>query len=123
MIYKILTDFTDCLAEIIETLNKDFDVMFFNNVLYVGKKDPYINIDIDKVLNKNNICIIEITEVNLKSEPLPVIEWCRNKFVELDTIKFETEQQKTLKEILDFIERFEYNIQEAIKERGEENEQ
>ena len=98
MIYKILMDFSNCLSDIIDVLKKDFNIMFFNNVLYVSKKNPYIKFDLKKYLN-NNVCIIEITMNNLKSEPYAVIEWCKNKFVELETIKFETEQQETLKKI------------------------
>ena len=95
--------------------------MFFNNVLYAGKKNPYDTIDIVKIINRNNICIIEITEYNLKMEPTPVIDWCKNKFVELETIKFETEQQKAIKQILNFIDRFDVNVQKILEERGEEN--
>ena len=58
MIYKILTDFTSCLTDLIEKLSKDFNVIFFNNVLYISKKDPYFNKNINKIINKNNLCII-----------------------------------------------------------------
>ena len=37
MIYKILTDFTSSLTELIEKLSKDFNIIFFNNVLYISK--------------------------------------------------------------------------------------
>ena len=82
MIYKILMDFTNCLTEIIENLNKKFDIMFFNNILYISVKNPYEKIDLKKYLKYDNICIIEITESNLKMEPFSVIEWCKEKFVE-----------------------------------------
>ena len=49
--------------------------------------------------NKNNLCIIEITEANLKNEPQFVQDWCKDKFVELDTIKLETEQQEVKEDI------------------------
>lgn len=121
MIYKILADFTDCLEEMLEKLNKDFNIIFFNGVLYVSKKNPYNKTNIHSIIKQDNICIIEINEKNLKNEPEPIIDWCRDNFVKLDTIKFETEQQETLNEILNFIELFDKNIKEALKERGEEN--
>lgn len=121
MIYKILTDFTDCLEEIIEKIAKDFNIIFFNNVLYISKKNPYNKTNVKSLIKKDNICIIEINENNLKNEPEPIIEWCRDNFVKLDTIRFETEQQKTMEEILSFIDLFDKNIQEILKERGEEN--
>lgn len=121
MIYKIMTDFTERLGTIIEKLNKDFNIMFFNNILYASKQDPYVKTNIKRLLTKDNVCIIEINENNLKNEPEPVIEWCRNNFVKLDTIKFETEQQDTIVKMLDFIDLFDKNIQETLKERREEN--
>lgn len=121
MIYKILADFTDCLEETIKKLNKDFNMIFFNGVLYVSKKNPYNKTNIHSIIKQDNVCIIEINEKNLKNEPEPIIDWCRDNFVKLDTIKFETEQQETISEILSFIELFDKNIKEALKERGEEN--
>ena len=122
MIYKILTDFTSCLTDLIEKLSKDFNVIFFNNVLYISKKDPYLNKNVNKIINKNNLCIIEITEANLKNEPQFVQDWCKDKFVELDTIKFETEQQEVIKNILNFIDVFDNNVKEILNERGDKDE-
>ena len=121
MVYKILMDFTNCLEEIIEKINKEFNIIFFNNVLYISKKNPYIETDIKSLLKKDNICIIEINEKNLKNEPEPIIEWCRDNFVKLDTIRFETEQQQTIEDLLNFIDLFDKNIQDILKERGEES--
>jgi hypothetical protein len=121
MIYKILADFTNCLEEILNKLNKKFNIIFFNDILYISKKNPYDNINLKKMLNLDNICIIEITESNLKLEPEPIINWCRDNFVKLDTIKFETEQQDTINKILNFIDLFDKNINDILKERGEED--
>lgn len=121
MIYKILADFTNCLEDILNKLNKNFNIIFFNDILYISKKNPYDNINLKKMLNLDNICIIEITESNLKLEPEPIINWCRDNFVKLDTIKFETEQQDTINKILNFIDLFDKNINDILKERGEED--
>ena len=121
MIYKILADFTDCLDEIIKEISNDFNIFFFNNILYVSKKDPYNQTDLKKILKLDNVCIIEITEKNLKREPEFVVDWCRDNFVKLDTIKFEKEQQTAIKEMLNFIELFDENMQKILKERSEEN--
>ena len=121
MIYKILTDFTNCLAEIIEKINKDFNFIFFNNVLYISKKNPYNKTNIKTLLKKDNICIIEINETNLKNEPEAIVDWCKDNFIKLDTIRFETEKQQAIKEVLSFIEAFDKNIQKILNERGDED--
>ena len=42
--------------------------------------------------------------------------------MELDTIKFETEQQEVIKNILNFIDVFDNNVKEILNERGDKDE-
>ena len=61
-------------------------------------------------------CNYSLTK-NLKYEPTKVIEWCKEQFVRLDTIKFEKERQAELKAMYDFVQAVDRELEMLIKSK------
>ena len=118
--YKVISDFQDNLTEIIEQTSKKFEVLFYNNTLFLANLNINSNKAKDKKLIKKIIkedCfILDIDDKNLKYEPDKVIEWCRDKFVEKETKKFEKEKQELLKAYVTLIKDLEIELKKEVEE-------
>ena len=100
MIYKVTADFKEDMSNILKELEKDFDFVFFREVLYIAPRS-YIKTKkeienqkktIRDIIKQENF-IRELDENNLKYEPIQIVEWCKQKFIEQDTKRFEAEKQ------------------------------
>lgn len=107
MVYKIIAEFEDGLERIIKELSKNFIVLFYRNVIYVASKEGTINkTEVEKIVKsiiKESFYCQELNEKNLKYEPTKIVDWCKDQFIRLDTIKFEKERQEELRAMYDFV--------------------
>lgn len=118
MIYKIQSKFLN-LEKTIKKLSKYYDVIFYNNVLYAGLISLKQDIKINTLLKpSSSFYVVELDEDNLKFEADNIIGWCKEKLVNLDMQKIETEEQDKLKNILNIIDKFEENLLEEINKEG-----
>ena len=62
---------------------------------------------------------MELNENNLKYEPFQIVEWCKQKFVEQDTKRFEIEKQKELRAYLKFMNDFEAELVKQLENNKE----
>lgn len=121
MIYKIITNFNNDLDKILQHFQKDYVIMFYRNAIYIAnltgnKTQKTVKTFVSKVI-KDDFYLQEINENNLKYEPPQVIEWCKQQFVRLDTLKFEEERQEELRSMLSFVRAVESNIEQMIQEQ------
>ena len=116
MIYKVITDFGENLETILKYFQKDYNIIFYKNVIYMAdKEDTETKKDVKRFASeiiKQDFYLQEINENNLKYEPPQVVEWCKEQFVRLDTLRFEAKQQEELKAMLEFINAIEKNLNE-----------
>ena len=107
MVYKIIAEFEDELERIIKELSKNFIVLFYRNVIYVASKEGTIDkTEVEKIVKsiiKESFYCQELNEKNLKYEPTKIVDWCKDQFIRLDTIKFEKERQEELRAMYDFV--------------------
>ena len=120
MIYKIIAEFEEELERVIKELSKKFIVLFYRNVIYVASKEDEIEkTEVEKMIKsiiKESFYCQELNEKNLKYEPDKVIEWCRDKFVEKETKKFEKEKQELLKAYVTLIKDLEIELKKEVEE-------
>lgn len=119
MIYKIIMQFND-LQKLIEKLSKDFNVLFFDNSLYICSKD-FKNVSLNKIkkiLSTDNVFLISLNETNLNNESNYVKDWCMGHFIESDIRKFEQNEQQLLKEYMNCLDDCEKQLQEIIEKGG-----
>lgn len=118
MIFKIIMDFDD-LVGIINKFQNSFDVLFANGQMFVFAKNlkKYTINRIKKILDNENAFVTIIDENNLRRESDKVISWCRDKFVENDLLRYEKENQEKIKNINNFLDDFEENLEKILKER------
>lgn len=116
MIYKIIVDFKN-LEHIIDVLKDKFDIIIYQGVIYICKKNykNITNIQIKKILGLDNIFIEKIDETNLEYQDVFIKNWCTNKFVEKDLKSLEKEKQNEIKQIMKFIDDFEIELKNIVK--------
>lgn len=108
MIFKIQSNFSNNLADIIEILSKKYEVMFYNNNLYASCLSEISTIV--ELKPKKNFYITEINEINLEFEPKTVVDWCKNQFINIDLRKYEIEQQDRLSHLMSVLEKVEITL-------------
>ena len=118
VIFKIIMDFDD-LVGIVNKFQNSFDVIFVNGQMFIFAKNlkKYTVNKIKKILNNENAFITIIDENNLSRECDKVISWCRDKFVENDLLRYEKENQERIKQMNNFLDDFEENLEKILKER------
>ena len=118
MIFKIIMNFTDML-ELVDTLQKDFDMLFTNDQMFISVKDlkTYSIADIRNLISNDNAYVAIIDENNLRNESDKVISWCKDKFIKNDLMRYEKENQEHLKEINTILDKFDENLEKILKER------
>lgn len=125
MIYKIQSEFDESFSIITEKLSKYFDFIYVNNILYLGLR-KYENKQIHKEIMKKILrpskkyYVVELTEKNLSLESRDVINWCKDKFVELDRQRFEIEQQEKLQAYMMALDKFDEIMSLKAKEQNTE---
>lgn len=126
MIYKVTANFNEDLSNIVKELEKDFDFVFFREILYIAPREYAKNNKetenqkkkIKNIIRQENF-IMELNENNLKYEPFQIIEWCKQKFIEQDTKRFEIEKQKELRAYLKFMNDFEVELVKQLENNEE----
>lgn len=126
MIYKVTANFNEDLSNIVKELEKDFDFVFFREILYIAPREYTKNNKeaenqkkkIKNIIKQENF-IMELNENNLKYEPFQIVEWCKQKFVEQDTKRFEIEKQKELRAYLKFMNDFEAELVKQLENNKE----
>lgn len=120
MVYKIQGDFSNNIEKLLKSISKNYDVFFCGQVLYIGLKSIDSNDNIKNILKPaKNYYIMKINEINLKFEGPQAIEWIKEKFVKLETEKFEKENQEVLRRTMNFIDEMERNLEQIIQKGGE----
>ena len=120
MIFKIKSDkFIDNLDEIINKSKKYFDIFYCDKTLFLGIKKYTQKKNCKKIIKRilypiNNYSIVEINENNLILENPEIKEWCKNKFIELETQQLEDEKQAEIKEYYDFLDIFDKKLKEEL---------
>lgn len=123
MVYKIQSEFGEGFSIILSKLSEYFDFIYTNNALYLGLRS-YENFDNHEIFMKKILrpakkyLIIKVNENTLKNEPPNVIEWCRDKFVELDRQRFEINEQDKLHKYMQAMDIFEKEMQELAKKQS-----
>jgi len=119
MIYKIIMEFKD-LDILINKLSKDFNILFYNNCLYICSKNFKKKSlkTIKSILKTDNVFLVDINESNLKNESDYIQSWCKNYFIEKDIKEFEQKEQELLKQYMLCLDDCEKQIQEMIKKGG-----
>lgn len=119
MIYKVIADFEEGLEDAIKELSKKFMVLLYRNTIYVASKEGTVEkTEVEKIIEstiKESFYCQEINEKNLKYEPTKVVEWCKDQFIRLDTIKFEQERQAELNAMYDFVKAIDRELATLVK--------
>lgn len=124
MIYKVQSAKEYNVLQIINKLQDNFDMIYYNNTLYVAIKNISEEENCEQLLKKyfkpNKIFLfIKIDENNLKNENQIIVEWCKNIFIKIDTQRFEKENQEKMREYLKSIEKLDEVLkQEELKKGG-----
>jgi hypothetical protein len=118
MIFKIQLDLLDNLFEIIEKLSSKYEIIFFNNNLYLSYWDDINKEDMKKIkkilsLGKSYY-ISEINENNLKFETKQVVDWCRDKFIKSDLKRFEKNEKEKILTVMEILDEVEIKLKEQI---------
>lgn len=109
MIIKIIiNNIEKSLKDLIEFFQKrNLEMIFMCNALYVFyEKKQVTTKQLQKQLSRyieDEVFCQEIDEHNLSYEKASVIGWCKDKFIQRDTIKFEQERQEELLAMSRFI--------------------
>ena len=108
MVYKIIGDFkTDNFKNILHELQiANFRFMYSNNALYVAvlnyrdykdkTKEEILKVVKDIFQPSDDFVVREVNEDNLGREDRMIMEWCRDCLVDLDTQKYEANEQERL---------------------------
>lgn len=125
MIYKIQSNFDYDVLEVINKLKKDFNMIYYNNTLYVAIKQIDQEENCNKMIKKffkpnKSFLFTKINENNLKNENNFIIEWCKNILVDLDTQRFEKDNQEKIKKYLYDIDLLENKLKEIAERKEEE---
>lgn len=126
MIYKIQSNCDYNILEIIDKIKKYYNMIYYNNVLYIATKKINQEKVFEKTLKKffkpnKNFLFTEINENNLKNENNLIMEWCKNIFVDLDVQKFENDNQDKLKEYLFDLDILEEKLKKELKRKEDGN--
>lgn len=124
MIYKVQSAKEYNVLQIINKLQDNFDMIYYNNTLYVAIKNISEEENCEQLLKKyfkpnKFFLFIKIDENNLKNENQIIVEWCKNIFIKIDTQRFEKENQEKMREYLKSIEKLDEVLkQEELKKGG-----
>ena len=120
MIYRIQSNIDYDVVEIIEKLKDNYDIVYYNGILYVAIKNVNQVDDFEKNLKKyfkpiRNFLFTQVDENNLGKENQFIIDWGKNIFVRLDMQRFEKNNQEELKKYMSSIDELEKILQEKMR--------
>ena len=124
MVYKIIGHFDDDNFEkILEKISTLFDFIYIDQSLFVGLRKYQYKEEGDNLLKKvlrpsKNFYIEQIDEKNISRQSDFIKQWCLDKFVLLDTQKFEIQEQERLRQTWKDMDNMEAELQKILKERG-----
>lgn len=111
MIYKVI-DSSEVLTKGATELNK-YNIYFVKGCLFISDKNNTQNFyeDIKSVFAESEI--YEINENNLVYEPSHIIEWSKRELISADLIRYEKENQKKLRQIMEQLDNVEKELFEG----------
>lgn len=111
MIYKVI-DSSEVLTKGATELNK-YNIYFVKGCLFISDKNNTQNFyeDIKSVFAESEI--YEINENNLIYEPSHIIEWSKRELISADLIRYEKENQKKLRQIMEQLDNVEKELFEG----------
>ena len=123
MIYKIIGRFNDeNFEKILKKISTLFDFVYTEHSLFIGLKNYQYKDEGDILIKKTfrpikDFYIEAINEKNIGKQSQFIKQWCLDKFVLLDTQKFEVQEQKKLKQIWEDMNNMEAELQKILEER------
>lgn len=119
MVYKVQSNFNNNLDMIIKKLSILFDIMYYNNVIYIGKKEFNNKVEVRTLLKPiSSYYITEINIDNLKYEDPKVQEWCKSQLTKLDLQVFESEHQENIEEYMEILGTLDKELEKILKLKG-----
>jgi len=121
MIYRVQSNIDYNVVEIIEKLKNDYDIVYYNGILYIAIQNINQVNDFGKNLKKyfkpsHNFLFTQIDENNLGKESQFIIDWGKNIFIRLDMQRFEKNNQEELKKYMNSMDELEKILQEKMRE-------
>lgn len=124
MIYKIIGRFNDeNFEKILKKISTLFDFIYTDQSLFIGLKNYQYKDDANALIKKTfrpvkDFYIETIDEKNINKQSQFVKQWCLDRFVLLDTQKFEIQEQDRLKQTWRDLDNMEAELQKIMEERG-----
>lgn len=124
MIYKIIGRFNDeNFEKILQKISTLFDFIYTDQSLFIGLKNYRYKDEGNFLIKKTfrpikDFYIEVIDEKNINKQSPFVKQWCLDRFVLLDTQKFEIQEQDRLKQTWRDLDNMEAELQKIMEERG-----
>lgn len=124
MIYKIIGRFNDeNFEKILKKISTLFDFIYTDQSLFIGLKNYQYKDEGNFLIKKTfrpikDFYIEVIDEKNINKQSQFVKQWCLDRFVLLDTQKFEIQEQDRLKQTWRDLDNMEAELQKIMEERG-----
>lgn len=124
MIYKIIGRFNDeNFEKILKKISTLFDFIYTDQSLFIGLKNYQYKDEGNFLIKKTfrpikDFYIEVIDEKNINKQSQFVKQWCLDRFVLLDTQKFEVQEQDRLKQTWRDLDNMEAELQKIMEERG-----
>ena len=124
MIYKIIGCFNDeNFEKILKKISTLFDFIYTDQSLFIGLKNYQYKDEGNFLIKKTfrpikDFYIETIDEKNINKQSPFVKQWCLDRFVLLDTQKFEIQEQDRLKQTWRDLDNMEAELQKIMEERG-----
>lgn len=124
MIYKIIGRFNDeNFEKILKKISTLFDFIYTDQSLFIGLKNYQYKDEGNFLIKKTfrpikDFYIEVIDEKNINKQSPFVKQWCLDRFVLLDTQKFEIQEQDRLKQTWRDLDNMEAELQKIMEERG-----
>lgn len=124
MIYKIIGRFNDeNFEKILKKISTLFDFIYTDQSLFIGLKNYQYKDEGNFLIKKTfrpikDFYIETIDEKNINKQSPFVKQWCLDRFVLLDTQKFEIQEQDRLKQTWRDLDNMEAELQKIMEERG-----
>lgn len=120
MVYKIIGHFTDDnFGKIIDKISGKFKSIYVDGTLYIGlskieDKDEHWSIIKKAFKPSRDFFITEINEKNIMDEEMTIMEWCRDRLLDLDRQRYEKENQEHLRETWEAMNKLEEDLRRQM---------
>lgn len=119
MVYKIIGNFEDDFYLVLCKLEKNFKIIYINEIIYIGLID-YKSFSESKKIAKRALSgydyyMEEINLKNLEKQSEYVQDWARNIIKDIQYKIYEEEQQDSLKQTWEIISIMERELEKKVK--------